>query len=89
MQSVGSCSGEHTAAGTLYRSKRRAAINRIQYSKAPGHSGTSRSLRCSMPMGYSLIRSEPTKAIDYSNIMNRHIPSSVWRTATWDIETPF
>ena len=35
IQAVRLMQREHTAAGTLYRSKRRAAINRIQYSKAP------------------------------------------------------
>lgn len=81
-QSVRLMQREHTAAGTLYRSKRRAAINRIQYSKAPSLRNLPFASMLNAYMGYSLIRSELTKAIDYSNIRNRHIPTSVWRTAT-------
>ena len=69
MQSVRLMQREHTAAGTLYRSKRRAAINRIQYSKAPSLRNLPFASMLNAYMGYSLIRSELTKAIDYSNIM--------------------
>ncbi|MCO7113865.1 hypothetical protein NIB75_18965 [Bacteroides uniformis] len=44
---------EHTAAGTLYRSKRRAAINRIQYSKAPSLENLPFASMLNAYMGYS------------------------------------
>ncbi|MCS3085443.1 hypothetical protein NXW09_29615 [Bacteroides ovatus] len=41
---------EHTCSRYALRSKRRAAINRIQYSKAPSLRNLPFGLRCSMPM---------------------------------------
>ena len=76
---------EHTAAGTLYRSKRRAAINRIQYSKAPSLRNLPFASMLNAYMGYSLIRSELTKAIDYSNIMES--AHSILRVADSDLKT--
>ena len=85
MQSVRLMQREHTAAGTLYRSKRRAAINRIQYSKAPSLSNLPFASMLNAYMGYSLIRSELTKAIDYSNIMES--ARSILRVADSDLKT--
>ena len=85
MQSVRLMQREHTAAGTLYRSKRRAAINRIQYSKAPSLSNLPFASMLNAYMGYSLIRSELTKAIDYSNIMES--AHSILRVADSDLKT--
>lgn len=85
MQSVRLMPREHTAAGTLYRSKRRAAINRIQYSKAPSLRNLPFASMLNAYMGYSLIRSELTKAIDYSNIMES--AHSILRVADSDLKT--
>lgn len=85
MQSVRLMQREHTAAGTLYRSKRRAAINRIQYSKAPSLRNLPFASMLNAYMGYSLIRSELTKAIDYSNIMESS--HSILRVADSDLKT--
>lgn len=85
MQSVRLMQWEHTAAGTLYRSKRRAAINRIQYSKAPSLRNLPFASMLNAYMGYSLIRSELTKAIDYSNIMES--AHSILRVADSDLKT--
>lgn len=85
MQSVRLMQREHTAASTLYRSKRRAAINRIQYSKAPSLRNLPFASMLNAYMGYSLIRSELTKAIDYSNIMES--AHSILRVADSDLKT--
>ena len=85
MQSVRLMQREHTAAGTLYRSKRRAAINRIQYSKAPSLRNLPFASMLNAYMGYGLIRSELTKAIDYSNIMES--AHSILRVADSDLKT--
>lgn len=85
MQSVRLMQREHTAAGTLYGSKRRAAINRIQYSKAPSLRNLPFASMLNAYMGYSLIRSELTKAIDYSNIMES--AHSILRVADSDLKT--
>lgn len=85
MQSVRLMQREHTAAGTLYRSKRRAAINRIQYSKAPSLRNLPFASMLNAYMGYSLSRSELTKAIDYSNIMES--AHSILRVADSDLKT--
>ena len=85
MQSVRFMQREHTAAETLYRSKRRAAINRIQYSKAPSLNNLPFASMLNAYMGYSLIRSELTKAIDYSNIMES--AHSILRVADADLKT--
>ena len=85
MQSVRLMQREHTAAGTLYRGKRRAAITRIQYSKAPSLRNLPFASMLNAYMGYSLIRSELTKAIDYSNIMES--AHSILRVADSDLKT--
>ena len=85
MQSVRLMQREHTVVGTLYRSKRRAAINRIQYSKAPSLRNLPFASMLNAYMGYSLIRSELTKAIDYSNIMES--AHSILRVADSDLKT--
>ena len=85
MQSVRLMQREQTAAGTLYRSKRRAAINRIQYSKAPSFRDLPFASMLNAYMGYSLVRSELAKAIDYSNIMES--AHSILRVADSDLKT--
>lgn len=64
---------------------RRAAINRIQYSKAPSLRNLPFASMLNAYMGYSLIRSELTKAIDYSNIMES--AHSILRVADSDLKT--
>lgn len=69
----------------IYGNKRRAAINRLQYSRAP----TLRSLPMmqffNAYMAYGLMRSEITKAIEYSNIMES--AHSILRVADKDLST--
>ncbi|MBV3966585.1 phage tail tape measure protein, partial [Bacteroides fragilis] len=74
---------EHTAAGTLYRSKRRAAINRIQYSKAPSLRNLPFASMLNAYMGYSLVRSELSDAVEYANIMKS--ARSILRVADMDL----
>jgi TP901 family phage tail tape measure protein len=85
VQSVRAVQRQQTAAGSLYRSKRRAAINRIQYSKAPSLRSLPFASMLNAYMGYSLMRSELTKAIDYSNIMES--AHSILRVADSDLST--
>ena len=85
MQSVRAMQRQNTAAGTLYRSKRRAAINRIQYSQAPSLRNLPFASMLNAYMGYSLVRNELTKAIEYSNIMQS--AHSILRVADTDLST--
>lgn len=85
MQSVKMMQREQTAVGTLNRSKRRAAINRIQYSKAPSIRNLPFASMINAYMGYSMMRSELTKAIEYSNIMES--AHSILRVADSDLST--
>lgn len=85
MQSVRMMQREQTAVGTLNRSKRRAAINRIQYSKAPSLRNLPFASMINAYMGYSMMRSELTKAVEYSNIMES--AHSILRVADGDLST--
>lgn len=85
LQSVKSMQRQQTAAGSLYRSKRRAAINRIQYSKGFSLRSIPFASMLNAYMGYSLMRSELTKAIEYSNIMES--AHSILRVADNDLLT--
>lgn len=85
MQSVKMMQREQTAVGTLNRSKQRAAINRIQYSKAPSLRNLPFASMLNAYMGYSLMRSELGKAIEYSNIMES--AHSILRIADDDLST--
>lgn len=73
------------AAGTLYRSKRRAAINRIQYSRAPSLRDLPFASMVSAYAGYSLLRSELTEAVEYANIMES--ARSILKVADDDLGT--
>lgn len=68
-QAVRQVQMQQGAAGTLYRSKRRAAINRIQYSRAPSLRDLPFASMVSAYAGYSLFRSELTEAVEYANII--------------------
>lgn len=85
IQSIRAVQRKQTAAGTLYRSKRRAAINRIQYSKAPSLQNLPFASMFNAYMGYSLMRSELTKAIEYANVMES--AHSILRVADSDLST--
>ena len=85
MQSVRAIQRQNTAAGTLYRSKRRAAINRIQYSQPPSLRNLPFASMLNAYMGYSLVRNELTKAVEYSNIMQS--AHSILRVADTDLQT--
>lgn len=85
MQSVRAMQRQNTAAGTLYRSKRRAAINRIQYSQPPSLRNLPFASMFNAYMGYSFVRSELTKAIEYANIMQS--AHSILRVADTDLST--
>lgn len=85
MQSLRLMQRQETAAGTLYRSKRRAAINRIQYSKTPSLRNLPFASMLNAYMGYSLMRSELSKAVEYSNIMES--VHSILRVADTDLKT--
>lgn len=85
VQSLRLMQRQETAAGTLYRSKRRAAINRIQYSKAPSLRNLPLASMLNAYMGYSLVRSELEKAVEYSNIMES--AHSILRVADTDLKT--
>lgn len=85
VQSLRLMQRQETAAGTLYRSKRRAAINRIQYSKTPSLRNLPFASMLNAYMGYSLVRSELEKAVEYSNIMES--AHSILRVADTDLKT--
>lgn len=57
------------AGETAYGSKRRAAINRLQYSKRPSIRNLPLVNMFNAYMAYSFVKSELTSAVDYSNIM--------------------
>ena len=68
---------------SVYGSKRRAAINRIQYSKAPSLRNLPFASMLNAYMGYSLVRSELSDAIEYANIMKS--ARSILRVADMDL----
>lgn len=84
MQSARTMQRQNTATGTLYRSKHRAAINRIQYSQAPSLRNLPFASMINAYMGY-LVRNELTKVIEYSNIMGS--AHSILQVAGTDLKT--
>lgn len=70
---------------SVYGSKRRAAINRIQYSKAPSWRNLPIAGMMNAYMAYSFLRSELTEAVEYSNIMQS--ARSILRVADGDLAT--
>ena len=54
---------------SVYGSKRRAAINRIQYSKAPSWRNLPMAGMLNAYMAYTFLRTQFTEAVEYSNIM--------------------
>lgn len=70
---------------TIYTNKRRAAINRLQYSRAPSIRNLPMMQFFNAYMAFSLLRSEMAKAIEYSNIMES--AHSILRVADTDLST--
>lgn len=69
----------------LYGSKRRAAINRIQYSKMPSWRNLPMANMLNAYMAYSFMRTQLTQAVEYSNIMET--AHSILRVADSDLST--
>lgn len=70
---------------SVYGSKRRAAINRIQYSKAPSWRNLPMAGMLNAYMAYNFLRSQFTEAVEYSNIMQS--AHSILRVADSDLAT--
>lgn len=70
---------------TIYNNKRRAAINRLQYSRTPSLRNLPMMQFFNAYMAYGLLRSEVTKAMEYSNIMES--AHSILRVADKDLST--
>lgn len=70
---------------SVYGSKRRAAINRIQYSKAPSWRNLPMAGMLNAYMAYNFLRTELTEAVEYANIMQS--AHSILRVADSDLAT--
>ncbi|WP_302363157.1 phage tail tape measure protein [uncultured Alistipes sp.] len=70
---------------SVYGSKRRAAINRIQYSKAPSWRNLPMAGMLNAYMAYNFLRTQFTEAVEYSNIMQSAY--SILRVADSDLTT--
>ncbi|WP_411327326.1 phage tail tape measure protein [Alistipes putredinis] len=70
---------------SVYGSKRRAAINRIQYSKAPSWQNLPMAGMLNAYMAYNFLRTQFTEAVEYSNIMQS--AHSILRVADSDLAT--
>lgn len=68
-----------------YGNKRRAAINRLQYSKAPSLRSLPFASMFTGYMAYSVMKSELTSAVEYANIMES--ARSILRVADSDLST--
>lgn len=73
------------AGETAYGSKRRAAINRLQYSKRPSIRNLPLVNMFNAYMAYSFVKSELSSAVDYSNIMES--ARSILRVADSDLSS--
>lgn len=73
------------ASETAYGSKRRAAINRLQYSKRPSIRNLPLVNMFNAYMAYSFVKSELSSAVDYSNIMES--ARSILRVADSDLSS--
>ncbi|GAB6013493.1 phage tail tape measure protein, partial [Viscerimonas tarda] len=70
---------------SLYGGKRRAAINRLQYSRPPSMRNMPFAYMFNAYMAYGLIRKEITEAVEYSNIMET--AHSILKVADTDLTT--
>lgn len=73
------------AGETAYGSKRRAAINRLQYSKRPSIRNLPLVNMFNAYMAYNFVKSELSSAVDYSNIMES--ARSILRVADSDLSS--
>ena len=85
VQAVASVRKQVSLGDSVYGSKRRAAINRIQYSRAPSWRNLPMAGMVNAYMAYSFLRSEITKAVEYSNIMES--AHSILRVADTDLSS--
>jgi hypothetical protein len=69
----------------MYGGKRRAAINRLQYSRAPSFRDMPFGYMLNGYMAYGLMRNEITEAVEYSNIMES--AHSILKIADNDLTT--
>lgn len=77
---------KQVAAGeTVYGGKRRAAINRLQYSRSPSIRNLPLVNMFNAYMAYSFVKSELSSAVEYSNIMES--ARSILRVADSDLST--
>lgn len=84
-QSVTAVRRQVMQSDNLYGSKRRAAINRIQYSRMPSWRNLPMANMVNAYMAYSFMRTELTQAVEYSNIMQT--AHSILRVADTDLAT--
>lgn len=70
---------------SLYGSKRRAAINRIQYSHAPSWRNLPMAGMLNAYMAYGFLRTQLTEAVEYANVMQT--AHSILRVADTDLAT--
>lgn len=70
---------------SAYMGRRRAAINRLQYSKAPSLRDLPLGYMLNAYMAFSLIKSEVRNAVEYSNIMET--ANSILKVADTDLTT--
>lgn len=84
-QAVASVRRQAAFNDSVYGSKRRAAINRIQYSKAPSWRNLPMAGMLNAYMAYSFLRTELTEAVEYANIMQS--AHSILRVADSDLAT--
>ncbi|MDR2914009.1 MAG: phage tail tape measure protein [Tannerella sp.] len=70
---------------SMYGSRRRAAVNRLQYSKAPTMQGMPFAYMFNAYMAYGMIRRQLTDAVEYANIMQT--AHSILRVADTDLST--
>lgn len=70
---------------SIYGGKRRAAINRLQYSKSPNVRNMPFAYMFNAYMGYSLLKRELSHAVEYSNIMET--AHSILKVADSDLST--
>lgn len=70
---------------SVYGNKRRAAVNRLQYSKKPTLRNLPLAYMFNAYMGYHLMKTELTKAVEYSNIMQT--AHSILKVADNDLAT--
>lgn len=85
MSSVRNMQKQVAAGESAYGGKRRAAINRLQYSRRPSIRSLPLVNMFNAYMAYSFIKSELSSAVDYSNIMES--ARSILKVADSDLST--